>query len=456
MSSDAPRDAPTRPAEASESTEKILPPRSADLRSETDAAILSSLGPSTLDTPRRLVDLSTGLPSLTSLFCDLRPIVEDPGGTTVLYVHIPSSAIVEERFGYEALEAYRGLIATYLVGFSQDMRRERTGCILTRAYADDFVIVTQQKEHDERLPSSLADGITRHLSAIDEETASLLQVYVGLAQDKPFPKIHPERHLYRMIQQAQTQATDVGRQKLSAHVRILDRCISGERFRMLYQPIIGVSDTTIFAYEALVRCPEKELKSPHVLFNVAEQGDRIWALSRLLRRMAIIAVPGLPQGSSMFVNLHPQDFNDPELLADNELLARHASRLVFEVTERAAIHDFDHFRSKISALRDLGVRIAIDDLGSGYSALSLIAELDPDFIKFDMTLIRAIDKSPVRQNLIRNMISFASDLGAQVVGEGVETREEFETLRNLGCHLVQGFLFAVPSPPFIQTLGFTP
>jgi EAL domain-containing protein (putative c-di-GMP-specific phosphodiesterase class I) len=377
-------------------------------------------------------------------------------GTTVLYVHIPSSSIVEERFGWEALEAYRGLVANYLVGFAQDLRRERDHGVLTRAYADDFCIIAPQRDGDQQLPTVLADGMKRHLSAIDEETAALLQVYVGMSQCKPFPKIHSERLLYRMIQQAQTEATDVGRQKIAVHVRLLDRCISAEQFTMVYQPIVCMADHSIFAHEALVRCTEKELRNPHVLFNVAEQGGRTWPLSRLLRRIAISAVPQLPDDTSMFVNLHPQDFEDPELIDSSSLLAQHAARLVLEVTERAAILDFDRFRGKLNALRDFGVRVAIDDLGSGYSALSLVSELDPDYIKLDMTLIRSIDESPVRQNLLRNMVSFATDLGAKVVAEGVETRGELETLHELGCHFVQGYYLAVPSPPFVLTIKAAP
>jgi len=432
--------------------EKALSP---EARREADSAILGSGGLSSLDGPRRLVDLGTGLPTLTTLYSDFRPIVDSPG-TVVLYVHIPSSSIVEERFGWEALETYRGLVANYLVGFAQDMRRERDHCVLARVYADDFCIVAPQGDQDPEVPTMLADGMRRHLAAIDEETAALLEIYVGMAQGKPFPKIHPERLLYRLIQQAQTEATDVGRQKIASHVRLLDRCITAELFNMVYQPIVRMEDHSIFAHEALVRCTEKELRNPHVLFNVAEQGGRTWPLSRLLRRIAISAVPQLPDDTSMFVNLHPQDFDDPELLDGSTLLAQHAGRLVLEVTERAAILDLDRFRGQLNALRAFGARVAIDDLGSGYSALSLVAELDPDYIKLDMTLIRSIDQSPVRQNLLRNMVSFSIDLGAKVVAEGVETRAELETLFELGCHMVQGYYLAVPSPPFVLTIKAAP
>lgn len=423
---------------------------------DPDSALLRATGGSTLDAPRRIVDLSTGLPTLTSLFSDLWPIAEAPEGTTVAYVHIPSSSIVEERFGWEALEAYRGLLANYLVGLGQDMRRDRTHCVLARTFADDFVMLFPRREDDDELATRIADGMTRHLSAIDEETAALLQIYVGMAKTKPFPKIHPERRLYRAIQQAQTEATDVGRQRLNAQVRVLDRCISSRAFNMVYQPIVQVDDHAILAHEALVRCTDSELRSPHILFNVAEQGNRMWPLSRLLRRLAIEAVGGMPQDQCLFLNLHPLDFDDPVLYEKDGPVAKNAAHIVLEVTERAAILDLDHFRGQLKKLRDFGLKIAIDDLGSGYSALGLVSELDPDFIKLDMTLVRDIDESAVRQNLVRNMVSFARDLGAKVVAEGVERREELATVAELGCQLVQGYYLARPSPPFVEAIEVPP
>jgi len=444
-------------------TEKLEIPPSDDPRrtrppgdKDPDSALLRATGGSTLDAPRRLVDLSTGLPSLTSLFNDLWPIAESPEGTTVAYVHIPSSSIVEERFGWEALEAFRSLLANYLVGRHQDMRRDRGHCVLARTYADDFVLLAPRREGDEDLSTRLADGMTRHLAAIDAETAALLQIYVGMAKTKPFPKIHPERRLYRAIQQAQTEATDVGRQKLSSQLRVLDRCISQQLFNMVYQPIVKVDDHGILAHEALVRCTDKELRSPHILFNVAEQGNRMWPLSRLLRRLAVDNVPQMPDEQVLFLNIHPLDFDDPDLYEVDGPVAQQAGRIVLEVTERAAILDLQHFREQLKKLREFGFRIAIDDLGSGYSALGLVAELDPDFIKLDMTLVRDIHNSSVRQNLVRNMVSFARDLGASVVAEGVEVREELSTVAELGCQLVQGYYLAMPSPPFVASIDVPP
>lgn len=431
--------------------------RSSTIGRESFAA-LDKMTASTLDAPRRVFDLTTGLPSLTTLFADLRSVIDPAEGTTIFYVHLSSNRIIEERYGWEALEAYVELVHNYLNRFSQDVRREREHCHVARAFADDYVALMPHRTDDEALSSRIVGEMNRHIAAVDSDLAALHEVYVGRAHVKPFAKIHPERLLYRGIQQAQTEATDVGRQKLSAQVRVLDGCLAApdKRFSIVYQPLVRLEDLSIFAYEALARCSHDKLRNPHVLFNVAEQGDRVWPLSRRLRKLAVTPEIELPSGSLLFVNLHPSDFEDPELLAPETHVLALADRLVLEVTERAAIGDFDTFRANIDKLRSFGLRVAIDDLGSGYAALSAAAELDPEFIKFDMTLIREIDQSPIRQNLVRNMVAFAVEAGAEVVAEGVETEAELNTVRELGCHYVQGYLLARPAPPFVTELAFPP
>ncbi|MCC6751002.1 MAG: EAL domain-containing protein [Deltaproteobacteria bacterium] len=419
-----------------------------------DTSLIAGPSSSTLDVPARVIDLVTGFPSLTSLHNELRPLAEDAAGATILYVHLPSTQIIEERFGWETLGAYAGLLANYLGRVARDLERERGHCAVLRSFADDYVLLIPQRENDAEIPSRLGEGMLRHLQAMDEELATIHQVYVGISRVTPYAKIHPERQLFRGIQRAQTEATDVGRQKLAVQTRVLDRAIANRSFNMVYQPIVNIHDHSIFAYEALVRCTQPELRNPHVLFSVAEQAGRIWPLSRLLRKMAVDSVTSMPDGSLLFVNLHPLDFNDPELLRPEPFIVEHAANLVLEVTERATITDFEHFRRNMDVLRSSGVRIAVDDLGSGYAALSSVAELNPDFIKFDMTLIRGIDQSPIRRNLLRNMVAFAVEAGTQVIAEGVETRAELDTLRELGCHFVQGFFLAMPLPPF--TLEIAP
>jgi EAL domain-containing protein (putative c-di-GMP-specific phosphodiesterase class I) len=119
-------------------------------------------------------------------------------------------------------------------------------------------------------------------------------------------------------------------------------------------------------------------------------------------------------------------------------------KVVLEITERTAIKDYPRFQEYLAAFRARGFRFAVDDAGSGYAGLGSIANLNPDYIKLDISLISNIDTNFLKQNLVETMVGFAETHGAQVIAEGVERREEFETVKELGVHLTQGFLFHKP------------
>jgi EAL domain-containing protein (putative c-di-GMP-specific phosphodiesterase class I) len=105
-------------------------------------------------------------------------------------------------------------------------------------------------------------------------------------------------------------------------------------------------------------------------------------------------------------------------------------------------------RARIATLREMGFRIAVDDLGAGYAGLTSFALLEPEIVKLDMSLVRDVHLNSTKQKLVRSMTALARDMGMMVVGEGVETMEERQALEALGCDLLQGYLFAKPSKPF--------
>jgi EAL domain-containing protein (putative c-di-GMP-specific phosphodiesterase class I) len=121
-------------------------------------------------------------------------------------------------------------------------------------------------------------------------------------------------------------------------------------------------------------------------------------------------------------------------------------RIVVEVTEHAPVADYDELREALSGLRERGVRLAIDDAGAGFASLRHVVRLDPDLIKLDITLTRQIETDPVRQALAVALVSFAEQIGATVVAEGVETELELEALRRAGIRHAQGFLLGTPEP----------
>ena len=125
-----------------------------------------------------------------------------------------------------------------------------------------------------------------------------------------------------------------------------------------------------------------------------------------------------------------------------------ARRVVLEVTERATIDDVKDVQARVAKLRHLGFRIALDDLGAGYAGLSSFAVLEPEIVKLDMSLVRNVHLSEIRARLIGSMTNLCKQMGMLVVAEGVEAHEERDSVRAIGCDLLQGYLYAKPGPPF--------
>jgi EAL domain-containing protein (putative c-di-GMP-specific phosphodiesterase class I) len=225
-----------------------------------------------------------------------------------------------------------------------------------------------------------------------------------------------------------------------------DRALAS--LHMAYQPIVSSSGRTIFAYEALLRSREPNLPHPGAVLDAAERLGRVHELGRRIRAKAIEPLADIGEGVLLFLNLHPSDLLDDELFSPKSPLAAVASRIVLEITERAALDGIRDVRARIAALRDLGFRIAIDDLGAGYAGLTSFALLEPDIVKLDMALVRDLHKEPTKQTLVRTMITMSKELGILVTGEGIENTEEREALARAGCDLMQGYLFARPGEPF--------
>lgn len=221
-----------------------------------------------------------------------------------------------------------------------------------------------------------------------------------------------------------------------------------QRLWVAFQPIVSWRQRQVFAHEALVRSDEPAMANPHELLTAAERLGRLGELGRLVRAKAAEAAAALPGEVRMFVNLHSSDLDDPDLFDPDSPLARIASRVVLEVTERASLDLIDDVPARLRSLRALGFQIAIDDLGAGYAGLTSFIVLEPTFVKIDMSLVRGIDAHPRKQSIVRSILALCAGLGMTVVAEGVETPAERAALEDLGCDLLQGYLFARPARGF--------
>ncbi|HVZ72398.1 MAG TPA: EAL domain-containing protein [Polyangia bacterium] len=219
-----------------------------------------------------------------------------------------------------------------------------------------------------------------------------------------------------------------------------------EKMWVAAQPIVSWDKRQIFAYETLLRTDEPTLRSPLDFFDAAERLGRAPELGRIIRTHVAKIMP--TADAPVFVNLHPSDLEDPELYADDGALTPFAKNVVLEITERAALDRIHELQQRVTRLRGLGYRIAIDDLGAGYAGLTSFAQLEPEVVKVDMSLVRGIDASSVKQKLVRSIIALCTELGIHLIAEGIETPGERDTLVTLGGNLCQGYLFAKPGRGF--------
>jgi EAL domain-containing protein (putative c-di-GMP-specific phosphodiesterase class I) len=335
--------------------------------------------------------------------------------------------------------------------------REALECLRRRDYdvvvsdiampkLDGIGLLRALRENGADVPLIIVTGAPTTSSAIEALRLGALsylckpeEMGAVVAEVQRAAKLHKMARIRRRAQELLGQDTA----DLTALDAQLDRAL--EQLYMVYQPIVRLPGTRVYGFEALVRSREPSLPNPGALFGAAEELGRLHDLGRTIQAACAEALPLLPDGGMLFVNLHTQDLADESLFDPNGPLAVSAQRVVLEITERARLDQIPAARDRLAALRALGFRLAIDDLGAGYSDLTSFATLDPDIVKLDMSLVRGIDASPKKQKLVRAMAAVCEELGTEVVCEGVETARERDALSMIGCNLLQGYFFGRPA-----------
>ena len=230
----------------------------------------------------------------------------------------------------------------------------------------------------------------------------------------------------------------------------------GFEISMALQPIVNTTTRQVFAQEALVRGPEGQ-GAAEVLAKVTDENR--YQFDQTCRVAAVSLAARLGVQSLLSINFLPNAVYQPERCLRTTLDAAiqfgfPVERIVFEITESEQVADSAHLRSIVAHYRARGFRTAIDDFGAGYSGLNLLAELQTDFLKLDMALVRNIDRDRARRAIVNGVLHVCRDLGIAPIAEGVETRAELDTLQGLGIELFQGYLFARPAFEAQATVTF--
>lgn len=230
----------------------------------------------------------------------------------------------------------------------------------------------------------------------------------------------------------------------------LESSLEEEAIDYRYQPIVDARNWRIYGYEALCKPSHDAFQNVLELIDVAERAGRIDELGRVMRAHAIKPIAELEKSFLLFINLHRHELVDPALLDSESAMRPWASRVVLEIGELGRIAESERSLTIIGNLRDLGFKIALAGMASGYSSLSALETLQVDYVKIHRGLSQKVDKDPRTARLVKHIVEYCEGEGILAVAEGIETVAQCELIRKLGCPLMQGFLFGQAEPPFAQ------
>lgn len=281
---------------------------------------------------------------------------------------------------------------------------------------------------------------------LDKVEALNLGVADYIVKDTPFEEI--AARINAVIREKTRALSPQAKKEKTERVLALRRIIDEKSLRTFFQPILLLADRSIIGYEALTRGPVgTPFENALQLFTLAHELNMYAALDTLSHMLAAQRAGFINESQTLFLNTDPEVIDQPRVRSLGFLQGSKIQphQLCLEITERTCIRSFAKLSSSLARLKDKGIRIAIDDVGEGYSSLKAVAELRPDFIKIDIGLIRGVDADGVKKTLVQALLEFSRKLPSRVVAEGIETEEEYHALCQLGVEYGQGYLFARPS-----------
>jgi EAL domain-containing protein (putative c-di-GMP-specific phosphodiesterase class I)/GGDEF domain-containing protein len=375
----------------------------------------------------------------------------------LIYLDIKRFGEIEKKHGpitcQKLLEAWKQLV------FEAEMSGS-FGLLAHRMFGDDVLLFVRTKhgEADQvkvallRLAQEIRTVFEKRLNETMELSGDSIELYAGTAVLDPGTGRTAENLLYDAIKEAIFEArseTDAEYRRLRMEFRDILVC---RKITAHYQPIVSLSTGNIYGYEALARGPQSSyFATPNRLWGFAEKENQLYALEKAARQRAIEGFLPNDFNWKLFINLNANVIHDPQFtpgqtLAFLEKMNLTPQNVVFEITERQSIDDYASFTKALGHYRKQGYQIAIDDAGAGYSSLQAIAELRPDYIKIDRSIIHRINRNKIKEILLETLVVFARKIDCQMIAEGIETFEELEIVRQLGVHFGQGYLLGRPNP----------
>lgn len=402
-------------------------------------------------------DPNTSLPAVPAVLEDVRRRIEKGERIGVIYLDVSGEEYLEEVYGWATYDGLLQQVAQALAECKGPLLGEGDVVALAGVRSDQFLVFVglddrrgagELAQLRERVVSELGRRIKIQ---VGKEVPRAIGLHAASSVLKYDATVRIERSIYKVLDGIRIECHRDREESMTARGRELRRILQSRDILIRYQPIVRLGDGSVFGYEALSCGPDGDVfQNPEMLFSFAEKTDQIVDLERLCRGESVRGSVRLPRGHKLFLNCSAHGIGDVEglsthLVAQAKAAGLQPSDVVLEITERVAVTAWNDFRKRIDDLRAMGFGVAIDDMGAGYSSLHSVAEVEPDFLKFDIALVRDIHLSPIKRGLLESLVLLAERIDSQVIAEGVEKEEEFETLREMNVPFGQGFLFSPPT-----------
>lgn len=404
-----------------------------------------------------LYDANTRLPAYAACFEQLKQITQNRFLGLIL-LQFSDMERVEAIFGFQRYEDILRRAAAHAQALNQSEFGDALLVTQRGVFDDQFcvfvpydLLAASPLSSLEAIAEKLYGGLDEEFSLNDPRGFSLAMGYAILHYN---PFLRFERLVHRTVEEAMAVAQRQEETERILNELELRQILARRDLSTVFHPIVTLDDFAIVGYEALTRGPAgTAYESPEVLFSHARQSHLTRELDRQCKLTAIAAARAKPSGLQLFINTLPTTLDDPEFLGEpaRELLARNGiqpEEVVWELTERHAIEDYDSFATVMKAYSSLGYGVAIDDVGTGYSSIQTITHVRPRYLKVDRSLVHQIEGNLLKQELVSSLLVMGKKINAQIIAEGVQTRQELEVLRELGVTMGQGYLFGHPAATF--------
>jgi diguanylate cyclase (GGDEF)-like protein/PAS domain S-box-containing protein len=374
---------------------------------------------------------------------------------SLLLLDLDRFKVVNDTLGHTVGDALLRQVATRLSACVRDED------IVARPGGDEFVVVSTRTDSDQavaRVAQRLIDAFAEPFEVDGRELTCSASVGVAVAETGN----ETSEELLRDADVAMYRAKEIGggrfevfdtalRERLVERLTVEDdlrHAVERDQFELFYQPLVALEGEDVVGFEALLRWrhPERGLVQPLDFIGIAEETGLIRPIGSWVLRTACAELARWPEPIYVSINLSALQVSHDLVDEVDELLKRHAlraDRLVLEITERLVLEP--RTKPVVARLRALGVHVALDDFGTGYSSLGSLQRFPIDVVKLDRVLLRALadDTGPA---VLTAVVELGRALGLRVIAEGIESRDQLDRLRHIGCVLGQGFLFARPLP----------